>query len=40
MLKKMHLKKKLMLSFLIVTLTATLAGLAGLVCVQYVNSKY
>lgn len=40
MLKKMQLKKRLVLAFLIVTLTATLAGLAGLVCIQYVNSKY
>ena len=40
MLKKMRLKKRLILAFLIVTLTATLSGITGLVCIQYVNSKY
>lgn len=40
MFKKLQLKKKLIIAFLIVTLTAILSGIAGLVCIQYVNSKY
>ncbi len=40
MLKKMHLKKKLIVAFLLVTLMATISGIAGLACTQYVNSTY
>lgn len=40
MLRKMHLKKKLIVAFLTVTLLATLSGIAGLACTQYVDSTY
>ncbi len=40
MFKKMRLKKKLIIAFLIVTIAANLSGIAGLVCIQYMNSKY
>lgn len=40
MLKKMHIKKKLILAFLLVTLMATLSGIMGLACTRYVNSTY
>lgn len=40
MLKKMHLKKKLIIAFLTVTLLATVSGVAGLACTRYVDSSY
>lgn len=40
MLKKMRLKKKLIIAFLVVTLTATFSGIAGVLCIEYLNSRY
>ncbi len=40
MVKKMHIKKKLIIAFLLVTLMATLSGFVGLACTRYVDSTY
>lgn len=40
MLKKMHLKKKMLIAFLTVTILAIFSGIAGLACTRYVDARY